>query len=398
MRQPAIVKDKSKLEQQVGRWAEAGLIDAATGARIVAFESGQERRATLRWPVYLAMAFGGLLLAAGITLFVAAHWTNLSPAERFSLVLAMGVVFHGAGAFASDRFPPLSTTFHGLGTATLGAAIFLTGQIFNLQENWATGILLWAVGAAFGYLIQRDWVQAAFFALLTPAWLLSQWSISTEHFVGGERVYATALILISICYLSARIGDQDSTPRHVLVWIGGLSLLPCAGIAIVLAQDEHYWYRSHDRTDLAVSVLAIGWAVAIGGPLILAWILRGRAAWINLLWTIWAYALVVSAGRMHWSTADSYGTHIGSTLALYGLCAIGSVGLVAWGLSEKRKERLNLGVAAFAISVLFFYFDSFMGKLGRSAGLIGLGLLCLAGGYVLEITRRKLVAKMETSR
>jgi hypothetical protein len=79
------------------------------------------------------------------------------------------------------------------------------------------------------------------------------------------------------------------------------------------------------------------------------------------------------------------------------LCAVGSIGLVAWGLYEKRKERVNLGVAAFAISVLFFYFDSFMGKLGRSAGLIGLGLICLAGGYALEITRRKLVAKMETS-
>src|SRR5579863_2876803 len=163
------LKNKSKLDEQVGRWIEAGLIDAPTASRIVAFESGQERRATLRWPVYLALAFGGMLFAAGVTLFVAAHWANLSPTERFSLVLLIGAVFHGAGAFASSRFPPLSTTLHGIGTATLGAAIFLTGQIFNLRENWATGILLWAIGAACGYLIERDWVQAAFLALLTPA-------------------------------------------------------------------------------------------------------------------------------------------------------------------------------------------------------------------------------------
>jgi len=86
------------------------------------------------------------------------------------------------------------------------------------------------------------------------------------------------------------------------------------------------------------------------------------------------------------------------TLALYALCAIGSVGMVAWGFDEKRKERLNLGIAGFAISVLFFYFDSFMGKLGRSASLFVLGALCLAGGYALEVTRRKLMARMETSR
>jgi uncharacterized membrane protein len=389
------VKNNSKLEQQVGRWVDANIIDAPTGARIVTFESGQERRATLRWPVYLAMAFGGILFAAGVTLFVAAHWADLSPAARFSLVLLMVAAFHAGGAAAADRFPPLSTTLHGIGTATVGAAIFLSGQIFNMRENWATGILLWAIAAACGYLIQRDWVQAAFFALLTPGWLFAQWTITTEWHTGGDRICAMALILIAVCYLSARIGDSDNTVRHTLVWIGGLSLLPCAGLAIDLAQDESYWYRAQDRTPLATSVLIIGWMVAILGPLILAWILRGRAVWINALWAVWAYALLFSARHMQSNSEDSFEVHMGATLALYALCAVGSVGLVAWGLYEKRKERVNLGVAAFAISVLFFYFDSFMGKLGRSAGLIGLGLLCLAGGYVLEITRRKLVAKME---
>jgi uncharacterized membrane protein len=80
----------------------------------------------------------------------------------------------------------------------------------------------------------------------------------------------------------------------------------------------------------------------------------------------------------------------------YLLCAIGTIGLVVWGLREKRKERLNLGIAGFAITVLFFYFDNFMGKIGRSASLLLLGLLCLAGGYALETTRRKLVRRMES--
>ena len=87
---------------------------------------------------------------------------------------------------------------------------------------------------------------------------------------------------------------------------------------------------------------------------------------------------------------------LGATAAFYALCAVGSVGLVAWGLYEKRKERLNLGVLAFAISVLFFYFDNFMDKIGRSASLLILGVLRLGGGYALEVTRRKLAARMET--
>jgi uncharacterized membrane protein len=92
-----------------------------------------------------------------------------------------------------------------------------------------------------------------------------------------------------------------------------------------------------------------------------------------------------------------YHRSIGATLTLYALCALGSVGMVVWGIYEKRKERLNLGIAGFAVSVLYFYFDSFMGKLGRSASLLILGVLCLAGGFALERTRRRLVARLEES-
>ena len=101
------MNQRTKLEAQIQRWTEAGLIDAQTGARILTFEAGQERRVTLRWPVFLAMIFGGILFAAGVTLFVAAHWSELSPAMRFSLVLLMAGLFHISGAVLTDR-PPLS--------------------------------------------------------------------------------------------------------------------------------------------------------------------------------------------------------------------------------------------------------------------------------------------------
>jgi uncharacterized membrane protein len=80
------------------------------------------------------------------------------------------------------------------------------------------------------------------------------------------------------------------------------------------------------------------------------------------------------------------------------MCALGSVGLIMWGLRETRKERINLGVAGFALTVLVFYFSSVMDKLGRSASLIGLGLLFLLGGWLLEKTRRRLVAGLESRR
>ena len=82
-------------------------------------------------------------------------------------------------------------------------------------------------------------------------------------------------------------------------------------------------------------------------------------------------------------------------LGVYVMCALGSIGLIVWGLREARKERVNLGVAGFALTVLAFYFSTVMDKLGRAASLIGLGLLFLLGGWLLEKTRRRLVAQLE---
>jgi uncharacterized membrane protein len=82
-------------------------------------------------------------------------------------------------------------------------------------------------------------------------------------------------------------------------------------------------------------------------------------------------------------------------LLVYLLCAVGSVGVVVWGVRTARPEGINVGVACFALTVGFFYFSAVIDKLGRSASLIGLGVLFLVGGWFLERTRRRLVAGIE---
>jgi hypothetical protein len=56
-----------------------------------------------------------------------------------------------------------------------------------------------------------------------------------------------------------------------------------------------------------------------------------------------------------------------------------------------------MGAALFAATVIAFYFSEVMDKLGRSASLIGLGVLFLAGGWALERVRRRLVLQTKAS-
>src|SRR5262252_1889080 len=142
-------------ERDLERWVEARLIDPLTAGRIRDFEaaSGKTR---LGWPAILAVSFGALMLSAGVLLFVAAHWEEIAPWQRFSLVLAMVAVFHVAAVFLGERVPSIGVALHVAGTATLGGGIYLAAQIFNLEEHWPSGLLLWSLGAVIAWLILRQ--------------------------------------------------------------------------------------------------------------------------------------------------------------------------------------------------------------------------------------------------
>jgi uncharacterized membrane protein len=352
-------------EQVLARWQDAGLIDPDGASRIREFEQTQSGSGRLRWPAILAISLGGLLLMAGVLLFVSAHWEDLAPSRRFASVVAMVAVFHLGGAYASrSRMEALAIALHGAGSAALGAGIYLSGQIFNMSEHWPAGILMWAAGAWMAWALRRDWLQLTFVAILTPAWVGAEWMDSNpsgDQFV--FRTLAQGMLLLAITYFT-------STRWKPLIWIGGISLLPWT---LTLALS----YRVSGRDTGAFW----GSAVALALPLVLAFVLRKKSAVLNAVAAVWVFVLNLVS-------RNSDGP------LLYLWCGIGAAGLIAWGMYEHRGERVNLGMAGFAITILFFYFSSVMDKLGRSESLIGLGVLFLAGGWALEKLRRRLVARI----
>ncbi len=351
------------------RWVGAQILDAGQADRIRQWEKARipERRA--RWPVVMALAFGGIMLAAGVLLFVSAHWDELSPDQRMTLVVAMVGGFHITGALALERFRALAITLHACGTVALGAAIALAGQIFNMQEHWPAAVMLWAVGAIAGWLLLRDWPQFALAAVLVPWWLAGEW-IDGQN--GDPRICAVGILLLAICYVSARMG-RETPVRTALAWIGAIALLPAA----VFVAAPHFGHHGEHGID------ALGWAGAIGIPLAVAYGFRRNAVWMNVAAAVWVIGLdSIAEARMD--------------TMVYAWCGIGAAGMVAWGIHEARAERINLGMAGFALTVGIFFFSSVMDKLGRSASLMALGTLFVAGGWYWEKLRRRLVARIET--
>jgi uncharacterized membrane protein len=381
------------IENSVDRWLAAGIIDASTAERICHFETEHATSARQRWPVHIALALGGLLVCAGILLFVAAHWDELSPAWRFTLVLFLVAAFPVAGALTAEKFPALSLTFHAIGTICVGAGIYLAAQIFNLQEHWPNAILLWLIAAIAGYIFVRHWSQFIIVAVLLPLWLVAEWEVRADDFLLSQFVAAAGLLLLTLTYVSALTPGKDSKARVALVWIGGIALIPC-GLWAFFARTETWWW--HQLPEPSMSLRATGWILALGVPLLLAAILRGKNSWINVVAAAW----VLLIGTLHpvsASTNNSLLAFSWDSLGRYVLAGIGSLGLVTWGFVEKRSERVNLGIIAFAVTVGTFYFSNVMDKLGRSASLISMGALFLMGGWALERVRRRLLVEMRGS-
>lgn len=381
------------IESLLNRWQSAGALDAEAAARIRAYEAGQQRPAGLRWQVLVALILGAILLACGVALFVSAHWDDLSPGWRYVLVITVLAAFHVGGGFARDRFGWLSTTLHAVGTVAAGAAIALVGQIFNIQEHWPAAVLLWAVAALAGWALLRDQAQQTIALLLVPAWMLSELGFHLSSYI-GEDVYTGRFLLVwAVLYLTFFAGSRRKVVQGVLFGAGAVAAV--TGTVLMLMG----WRSWYGMTFVPFGVRFWGWMAIAAAPLVMASV-KGRNGIIPIAVAIgFAEALpwCLHFWTRYYPLSNGMRTSYSGTepnLAAHALVLAFAVFLIWWGVRMASKALVNYGVVGFAIAVGWFYFSNIFDKMGRSLGLIGLGVLFLVGGWVLERLRRRLVAHM----
>jgi uncharacterized membrane protein len=380
-------------ESLLTRWQTAGILDGATVRHIRAWESEQKRPAGLRWQVIVVLILGAILLACGVALFVSAHWDQIGPGARFAVVLGMVSLFHLGGSWARKRFRVLSTALHAVGTLSTGAAIALVGQIFNIQEHWPAAVLMWTLAALAGWILLHDEAQQTLTLLLFPAWLLSEFSYFAEGHI-GENVYAGRfLIAWAVLYLTFFLGSKRRIVQGILFAVAAIASV--VGV-VVLLEGWHSW---GDQTYLPLGIRTWGWVFIAVLPLLFA-VFKFFKSVIPVVVAI-SFSIALPWCQRIWT--DTYNYYDGNyytyhrtspNLVAHALVAAFAVFIIWWGVRQVSQALVNLGIVGFAATVGWFYFSDIMDKFGRSLGLIGLGVLFLAGGWVLERTRRKLVAGM----
>jgi uncharacterized membrane protein len=380
------------IEGLLTRWQSAGVLDERVAERIRSWESEQNHPRGLRWQGIVALILGAILLACGVVLFVSAHWDDLAPGSRFALVLAMVSVFHLGGAWTRDRYRGLSTTLHAVGTIATGAAIALVGQIFNIEEHWPAAVLMWALAALAGWALLRDELQQSLTLLLVPAWMLSEFAYAANGHI-GENVYTGRFLIVwAALYLTYPVHSKKTVVRGVTFAAAAIGL----GVGVISALEG--WRSWDPQTVMPLSLRVWAWLMIAVIPLGIAAVRWGK----SMLPVVVALALGLALpwAQHVWKQRNDYGgttnwyTHSDPNLVAHLLVTGSAILLIWWGVRQVSRSEVNLGIVYFALSVGWFYASNIYDKVGRSIGLIGLGILFLAGGWALEVTRRQLLARM----
>ena len=379
--------DPSKsLSDQLRRWLQAELIDADVAEAIQRWEDSQLNQSKhssvrhLTVPIRLSILLGSLLLAAGTLLFVSAHWDQMPPLWRVSLLLFIVIALHAGGAWFSERFQLMAIGLHAAGTVGFGAGVFLCAQIFHLDVLWSFrwGLLLWSFGAAAGWMLLRQWPQLALLSLLLPGWICALIIVEVDRFSRSEADWAVVPIaagalLTALTYFTAPDRTPLTSARSVLMWMGGLALVPAAVTWAVVATGLDLPSLGQP---LWLSLLV--WVVTLGGPIILGWWLRPHRFWPLALSAIWMVLDLVIQVQ-------------GFSVLSFAWWGVGSVGLMLWGSTEARAERVNIGTVLLATTLIGFYLTELIGRFDRSLSLLGLGLFFLVGGWGLNRLRQALL-------
>ena len=402
-----------EFESLLKRWQSAGVLDADTAARIRALEAqssatsgGQSavqaaapaaNSVGLKWLVVIGLILGVILLACGVVLFFSAHWDQLGPGEQYLLVIAMVAVFHVAGGLSRTSFEGFSVALHAVGTISTGAAIALVGQIFNIQEHWPAAVLLWTLAAFAGWALLRDQAQQTLALLLLPTWIFSELAYRIDGHI-GDSVYAGRLLFVwAILYLTFFAGSRRKAVQGILLAVSAAAAV--GGITAMLAGWVSF---SSNQTYIPFGTRVWAWIAIAAVPLLIA-AFHGHRGLVPIASTIgfvialpWCYSTWTETYRQ-FNGVNGVLTGTRPNLAAHALVAAFAVFLCWWGVRLLSRALVNLGIVGFAVAVLWFYFSDIYSEHYRALGLIGLGILFLAGGWALEKMRRRILARMAST-
>jgi hypothetical protein len=362
-------------------WEAAGLVDAATAARIRDWES------THASPVAMRAVIGIAVLAIGLGLIsvVAANWDAVAGVARlgihFALMVGLAVWLwrkSGVGGMAAEGglfvFGMLGLTFFGH-----------IGQVYQTDSPLWQPLALWLLLFAPAILLRgTGWLNALLLmvVMVTAAWGFMAWTVGLQPRL--DRIDETVRIVLALAspvLLAGLAAWAHTRSAREVFWrrLGELAVVYAAGGAslFAIASADGPWRSDEESTRLLWSVIVTASVTLVTALLVRTFRRDAEGRIVAILWLglaampLLAYALS--------------GNKVVAALLFMALWA----GIAFAALRAGWRGAFQAAVGIVALRLVLLSFELGGDLLTSGAGLIASGLLILGvAGLALKVSKR----------
>ncbi|MDF2378959.1 MAG: DUF2157 domain-containing protein [Candidatus Gracilibacteria bacterium] len=378
----------TQLRTESSRWQKADIISTDQKKQILArygdkMKQYEHVEASGKITSTLSI-IGAILLGIGVILFVASNWQEIPNILRVLLLLVSTLTSFSIGHYyydAKGSYPKTGFALILLSNIMIGATIFLIAQIYNINANSSSLLLLWSIAILPMAWFYRSGMLSGLIAILMALWMPF---FLSEQPVSGKEVHFFALYLgYGALYYNLGLFFMKEKTQSISAVLKGMGAMITLGACYLLTFDfivEEVAEWSEKLTHIPLLMVSVPALVA------LALAYKNKESQHLVEFGVGAGVLAI-AWISELFTVDAIFTAIVMNILLLGA----EIGLISEGYRRKQPFLVYLALFTFTIHVFSRYFDWFFDLLDRSIFFIIGGVLLVLIGVFLEKQRKKLI-------
>ncbi len=371
----------------IQKWMDDGTINPAQAEkmRVDLEEYKTEHRSKKQ--IIAFSTIGAILIGIGAILFVASNWEKIGDTVKILLLAGSTVGIHYTGynlKYENQKYPRLGSALLFLSALFFGASLFLIAQIYNINANNSTLVLIWLLGVfplIYGY---RSTAVAGLCSLLFYIWIGLLYS---ERNSFSELINILDLYLMSgiAVYFTGTLHELSAKVKHAAPTFKFMGLQ-----AVLLVLFIYTFGPLESKREEIISVVYV-----FLGILFLAVLLSK-----SLRSKLTGFQTDTSMAAISFLTAGITLITINSQvpkeayMGFFNLVFLGFLVLLLYtGYNTEDIGIINTAMFWFIPLIFARYFDFFWDLLPRSFFFIIGGLALLTLSLTLERKRRELKAQ-----
>ena len=370
--------------KEIEQLQEAGLISGEQAVAIAEFfhlNGGRQ----WNWLVLSMSTLAGGLILGGIIMLISANWESIPDVVKMSVAMLLLLGFWIAWARTRVAYPWISEGLGLVGGGMWLGCIALYGQIFQLQNPFAEGCMLFFLGVCAIPFVVRQRLLVVMVAVASAVLLgalmdnRESW-LSLQPWISDDSAMMACWVLL--CLVWWLLGEHWRTSTgfcRSYAWIGIVAILHFLCIVQIPLLYQAIRIREDSVTVVMLLLLAV--------PLLLLWKPKD-VAWPHWGLMITLLSLPYPIGLMLSGAAG------GAFLGVLCGFAMGG-GLMYLGYAARRISWLNYGSLMVFFAGIALIANVLESLTGSGLVLIMAGVLLLGLVWLLEKQRRALAKSIK---